>query len=227
MKASVEFFWIGAPKYAPDFVLPRFSEKELVYWETNILWSLKQYESSDKPLMVWDILAMLMAFKHSTMESVESILVKWLSISYVGSHVGLSVEKVLSHISKTFSKISSRQLHLLNIICRRVILSELKADQINSNFHNLEELRCAEEEKLIMWIGLLSSCERELRERLVGCSISAFTSFMCHSASVSIQSVNLLPAGLAQMEQWVVLNHDHVSHQLRVLASEVRKHVER
>lgn len=198
----------------------------MVSWEVNVLWSLKQYEYQDKPLVVWDVVAALLAFKRSAAEYVENILVKWLSLSYVGSPVDLSVEKVLTHVSKILSKVSSRQLHLLNVICRRVVLSEMKPNQINNKLQNLEELDCSEE-KLIMWIKLLLSSERELRERLVCLSFSACTSLMPHSTTASDRSGNWFPVGLAQMERWVALNHDYLQGQLRVLSSEVRKHEKR
>lgn len=230
-KAIVEFFWIGGQQVhvlsdnSSDLdteAIPGSSEKELVDWESNILWSLKQYETQDKPLVVWDIITALLAFRRSKPEYVEHILIKWLSISYVGSDLNPS-ENVLLYASRIFSKVTSRQLHLLNIICRRVILSEMKADEINSKLLNLEGVNDAEEEQLTPWINLLLNSERELRERLVGFTFSSFKSRMSTSATNS-QSRHWFPVGLAQMEQWVELNQDHVQNELRVLASEVRKH---
>lgn len=227
-KAIVEFFWIGGQQVdvlsnnSPDFDTEATPEKELVYWESNFLWSLKQYETQEKPLVVWDIVTAFLAFNHSKSEYVEHVLIKWLSISYVGSHVGLPAEEVLLCVSRSFSKFTSRQLHLLNIICRRIMLSEMKADEINSKLLNLEGVHGAEEEQLSLWINLLLASERELRERLVGFTFSAFISLMPASAANS-PSGNWFPVGLAQMEQWVELNHDHVQDQLKVLASEVGK----
>lgn len=231
-KAAVEFFWIGAQQvnplsdFSPECFIPGFPGNELVCWESNVLWSLKQYENKNKPLVVWDIVAALLAFKCSSAKYVEHVLVKWLSISYVGSQfqMELSAEKILPHVSKNLSKLASRQLHLLNIICRRVKLSELKPEQIKSKEQNLEGLDCTEEEKLTRWIELLLSSERELRERLVGLSFSAFTSLRSYPTTVSSQPGNWFPVGLAQMEQWVSLNLDVVQDQLRVLAIEVGKH---
>lgn len=214
---------------SPDFVIPGFSAKELVDWESNILWSLKQYENQEKALVVWDIVAALLAFKCSAEKYVEYILLKWLSTSHVGSQfqMGLSAEKILPHVSRNLSKHSSRQLHLLNIICRRVILSELKPDQINSKVQNMKGLHCDEEEKLVIWIELLLRSERELRERLIGLSFGAYTALMSHSITISSQSGNWFPVGLAQMEQWVSLNRDLVQDQLSALAIEVGNHKER
>ncbi|KAK9931724.1 hypothetical protein M0R45_018991 [Rubus argutus] len=140
-KAIVKLFWIGGQQVhvlSDNFLdldseaIPGSCEIELVYWESNIVWSLKQYETQDMPLVVWDIITALLAFRHSKPEYVEHLLIKWLSISYVGSDFNPSAENVLLYTSRTFSKVTSRQLRLLNIICRRVKLSEMKVDEINS-----------------------------------------------------------------------------------------------
>ncbi|ESR54468.1 hypothetical protein CICLE_v10018828mg [Citrus x clementina] len=237
-RSAIEFFWIGGqqldvlsntfPKYGHE-ACPDFSEKELSVWESNILWSLQQYEDLHKPLVVWDLIGALLAFKRSIPQYVECTLLKWLSSLYLGSlsslylgsHVGLSMKTVLSHVSKSVSKISSRQLHLINIILRRVILAELKADQINSKLQNLEGIYGSEEEQLTVWMELLLNSEKELHERLVGFSFSAFISLGAYATSTCSQTVYWCPDGIAQMEQWVAHNHEHVRDQLKVLASEV------
>uniref|UniRef100_A0A5B6YNM7 Transcription factor IIIC 90kDa subunit N-terminal domain-containing protein n=2 Tax=Davidia involucrata TaxID=16924 RepID=A0A5B6YNM7_DAVIN len=229
-KAAVEFFWIGGQQLNnsydryPEFEVeayPGFPEKELVYWEHNFLWSLNQYEHLDKPLVVWDVIAALMAFKQSSPKYVEHILNKWL-VSYLGSQLGLSTAKILSHASRFLSNITSRQLHLLNIISRRLVLTKLKADKINSKQQNLEGL-CDAEEELPLWMELLLSSERELRERLVGFSFSVVLSLVSHSLTNYCKFGYWHPVGLAQMEQWVSLNHDHLQDHLKLLASEVGK----
>jgi hypothetical protein len=235
-KAVVEFYWIGGqqldllsnaslPFNVKEF--PGFPEKELTSWESNILWSLKQYEHLDKPLVVWDIIAALLAFKQTASKFVEHIMLKWLSFSFMGSDVDLSAEKVLLHASRSLSKINSCHLHLLNIFCRRVMLSDLKADQINSKLQNLGGLCGAEGEQLTTWMELLFSSERELRERLLGFSFSAFKNLVSHSATTASQPRDWYPDGLAQMEQYVALNLEHVRDELKVLASEVLLHERR
>ncbi|XVF12758.1 hypothetical protein REPUB_Repub08aG0147000 [Reevesia pubescens] len=233
-KAVVEFFWIGGQQ--KDILsytslgfdieaFPGFSEKELVYWESNIMWSLKQYGQWDKPLVVWDIIAALLAFKRYAPDYVDHVLIKWLSISFVDLNVEHSIEKVLPHVCKSFSKAASRQLHLLNIICRRVILSELKADEINSNLLNLgglDKVNFAQDNKVKFWMDLLSNGERELRERLVGFTFSAYRSIASNSATCSPESGYWYPLGVAQMKQWVAHNNCHVRNQLKVLASEIK-----
>ncbi|KAJ9130947.1 hypothetical protein P3X46_033911 [Hevea brasiliensis] len=228
-KAIVEFFWIGGQNLnmlfntSQDFVKESFhgfSQSELLYWESNILWSLKNFESPDKPLVIWDIIASLLAFKQFMPEYVDRILASWLSMSYLGSHMDLSINEVLTHISDNLSKITSRQLHILNIICRCLVLSMLKADEINSKL-NFEEQTSAAGEQQTLWIKLLFRSEKELRERLL---VFSFSSFL---AKNFIETGYWHPVGIAQMEQWVELNRDHVNDQLNVLTSEVQKHKSR
>ncbi|XP_038684999.1 uncharacterized protein LOC119984946 isoform X2 [Tripterygium wilfordii] len=232
MKAAVEFLWIGGqqvdmlPNTSPDFeyeAFPGFPEKELMYWESNFLWSIKQFEDQDRPLVIWDIIAALLAFKQSEPKYVQHLVVRWLLKTFLKSQAGLSVEKILSRVSKCFFKISSRRLHLLNIICRRVMLSELPADQINFDGPRFRE-STDEEGQMTLWMKLLLRNERELRERLVGFSFSVYLSLISHSATNFSQTANWCPSGLAQMEQWVGLTRDHVRDQLKGLASKVGKH---
>ncbi|GMI76518.1 hypothetical protein like AT3G49400 [Hibiscus trionum] len=229
-KAAIEFFWIGGQQ--KDILsntslkfdieaFPGFTEKELVYWESNILWALKQYKHCDKPLVIWDIVAALVAFKRSAPSFVDHVLVKWLSISFVDVHLENSIGKVLQHVCKNLCKASSRQLHLLNIICRRVVLSELKADEINIDLLNLgvDDANCSQDKLLNLWMELLSSSERELRERLVGFSISAYKSLA--SSSSTSEPGYWYPLGIAQMEQWAANNSRRVHKQAKAVATKM------
>ncbi|KAI4338038.1 hypothetical protein L6164_016393 [Bauhinia variegata] len=235
-KAAVEYFWIGGHQAdvlsKTRFLFnteehPRFQEKELDYWDANIIWSLKQYQCLDKPLVLWDIIAALSSFKKYNSEYVEHILMKWLSTAFLGSEssdTDLPVEKVLSRVCSTLSDSPSRLLHILNIICRRVVLADLSADQINqvnSKMQNLEGLFPAIEKKLAKWIEILMSSEREIRERLVGFCFSSFLTNMSYQEAIPSQPGHWRPDGLAQMEQWIALDQDHVRDQLKALASEV------
>ncbi|XWS38052.1 hypothetical protein CRYUN_Cryun19dG0097800 [Craigia yunnanensis] len=166
-------------------------EKELIYLESNILWSLRQYGHWDKPLVFWDIIAALLAFKRSAPHYVDNVLVKWLSESFVDLHVEQSIEK---------------------------------ADEINSNLLSLEgldEANFAQDKQLNLWMELLSSSEREIRQRLVGFSFSAYKSLVSNSATCSSEPGYWYPLGVAQMEQWLVHNNCHVCEQLKVLATEI------
>ncbi|TKY53301.1 hypothetical protein E2542_SST24828 [Spatholobus suberectus] len=231
LKAAIEYFWIGGLQVDVQLKSP-FScyieenssclEKELTYWGTNIIWSLNQYHCQDKPLVLWDIIAALLAFKDNNSKYAEHLLIKWISSSFLQLHMDLPPEKVLSAVYSSLSYIPSRLLHLLNIICRRVMLAELDADQItgiNKKVQKLERLCPGMEKQITKWIEILQSSERELRGRLVGFSFSAFTS-MSNTETAS-QPGCWYPVGLAQMEQWIALDHEHLCDQLKIIASEV------
>ncbi|XAR52153.1 hypothetical protein NMG60_11020076 [Bertholletia excelsa] len=229
-KAAVEFFWIGGqqldrlPNEDSNFDVEKFSgfsEKELIYWTHNILWSLNQYEQVDKPLVIWDIITALLAFKQSTPEYVDHVLAKWL-IPWVGTQLGPSVAKTLSHAPRFLSNMSVRQLHLMNILSRRVVLAELTAEKISYNEKNLEELSDAKEEYITSWLDLLQNSEREIRERLVAFSFSTVSSLISNS-STKFSPRCWHPVGLAQMEQWIALDRNHIQDHLKLLAGEVRK----
>ncbi|KAJ6376173.1 hypothetical protein OIU77_001023 [Salix suchowensis] len=234
-KAVVELLWIGGQQKdilsssSSDFTgeaFLDFSANELNYWESDILWYLTKYENLDNPLVVWDIVAALLAFKQSAPKYMDHILVKWLSVTFLGSYTGLSIGEVLTCIPENFSKITSRKLHLLNIICRRVILSDVKAEEINCKV-NLGGQAVTKAEHLTLWIELLFSSEKELRERLVGFSLATFINRLSDSTTTFSRPGFWYPVGVEQMELWIALNHDCVRDQLKVLASEVRKHERR
>ena len=233
LKAAIEYYWIGGLQVGFQLNCPfpfsteeysSFAEKDLTNWGANIIWSLSQYQCLDKPLVLWDIVAALLAFKDSMSKYVEHLLIKWLSLSFLRCHMDLPTEKVLSDVSSSLSGIPSRLLHLLNIICRRVMLAELDADQItriNSKVQNSEGEGPAMEKQLTKWIEILLSSEEQLRERLVGFSFSAFRTSMSHPGSTPSQAGHWNPVGLEQVEQWIALNQDHVHDQLKFIASEV------
>lgn len=228
----MQFFWIGGEKievmpnsssYFYNGNFPDISKKELLHWEYSMLWSLNQFKNLNKPMVVWDVVAALLAFRQSIPEYVDYIVLKWLSTSYLQCNKELSATKILSHVLRNVSTFSTRQLHLLNIICRRVVLSELLQDQVNNELQNLEGLDDAEDEKDILWKELLSSSERELRQRLIG--LSFFARAKLPSLSTTEYRPGFwYPIGLVEMKQWVRYNHEHLQESVKVTASAGKKH---
>ncbi|KAJ9557556.1 hypothetical protein OSB04_012170 [Centaurea solstitialis] len=220
-KGAVEFFWIGGQKLGsslqidPDEDSPGFPNTDLVNWGRNILWSLNQYKHLDKPLVLWDIVAALSAFKKSEVSYLDQILVKWL-ISNLGFEWGPSLGTVLAHVCRHLSDLTSRQLHLLNVINRNVILRETKLNNVNG------EERGSDGEERKLWSKLLEMREKELRERLIGCSFSA-TLDLSSRLPVEGYYGNWQPVGSAQMRQWVANNDCVVKDYVKLLASEVKK----
>lgn len=212
----------------PDFevdAFPGFPEEELIWWERNMLWSLRHSEYLDNPLVLWDIVGALLAFKQSIPKFVEHVLHKWLT-SYFRSQFDTPTTFLLE-ASKSLSKLSSRQLHHLNIISRHVVLKELNADKNGGQEQELEGLSCAEEEQLKIWMELLSNSERELQERLVSLTFSAILSLLSNSKMDSSKVGCWSPIGSAQMEQWVSRNYKYVKDYLKFLVAEVGKYDKR
>lgn len=96
------------------------------------------------------------------------------------------------------------------------MLSEVKADDINSNEHDRSTCE-NKEEQVMFWMDLLLTSERELRERLVGINFACSSLISPVEANMS-PSGYWHPSGLAQMEQWVGCGQ--VRDQLRLLTSQ-------
>ncbi|KAJ8559683.1 hypothetical protein K7X08_003741 [Anisodus acutangulus] len=227
LKAAVDFLWIGGQQLeisstvCPDFdvkVFPDFSEKELISWENNILWLLNQHEPLDKPLVVWDVVAALVAFKQSIPKYVKHIVLKWLKSS-VGSQFGVSGN--LSEAIKCLSEISSRKLQLLNIISKLVVLKKAETDKVDGQSRVLEVFGGAEDERLD-WTQLHSNSEMELRDRLVSYTFTVFLDVASDSDGKGSKPGYWVPNGTAQMEQWVVIRRKDIKNPLKLLADKVR-----
>ncbi|XP_054788343.1 uncharacterized protein LOC129294181 [Prosopis cineraria] len=233
LRAAIEYFRIGGRQVDVLSRLPfsygaeeyfNLPKKELTNWGSKIICFLGQYHCLDKPLLLWDIIAALLAFKGNDSIYVEQILIKWLSMSFLGSRMDLPAEKVLSKASSELSDISSRPLHLLNIVCRRVMLAELDADQINridNKLLNSGGPAFSKEKQITKWVEILPSSEMELRERLVGFSFSAFLTNLSYAEATSSHPVHWYLFGMALTKRWAELHQDNARDQLEVLVSEV------
>ncbi|XP_041994434.1 uncharacterized protein LOC121744835 [Salvia splendens] len=214
-KSAVEFLWVGGQQLDPSVVtsseiaketFPGFPEKELTWWEMNILGRLNKYENPNRLLNIFDIVAALRAFKQSAPKYVEHILLKCLA-SCLGSKCEIS-RKLLSEAPKLLTMHSSRQLHLINIISREVVLKEFMTENVSGKEHVLEGLSGDKKEEINLWMDLLLSCEKELLLRLVSISISAE------------EFSGVGGDGLPQMKQWLLQN---VKDEYKFLAAEIRE----
>ncbi|XP_019182143.1 PREDICTED: uncharacterized protein LOC109177286 [Ipomoea nil] len=230
-KAAVAFLWIGGqhldtfPDLLPDCNVesfPGFSEQEMISWENNIIWSLRQCEHLEKAVVVWDVIAALSAFNQSVPKYVERVLLKWLA-SIFRSQSGIST--ILSEASRHLPRIASRVLQLLNIITNQVALKKPEADKTISEQCDLRSSNEAEEEQMTLWMQLQSNIEKELRERLVGLSLSVILSLVSNSNENNGHEEFgcWTPIGSAQMEKWVNLNRADVNEHLKLLAEKVGK----
>lgn len=224
-KAAVQFFWTGGQQLEASSEkkldentesLPNISNSDLAYWEFNILWSLKLFENVCRPLVVWDVITALSAFKQSAPNCLQLMLFKWLSSLYLHCYPDLSTKNILLVAPSLLSKIESRKMHLLNIVCRRVVLAEVKADRLNGKQHDVES-----NEQLKPWIQLLLSSETELRVRIVVFTLLMVLSRASCSTKMPSISIHWHPSGVAQMEQWVAIHHGPVQDQLKLLKSKI------
>jgi len=228
-KAAVEFYWTCGQSLAvaPDKHLedgkgacPSLSAGDLVCWESTILRSLKHYDNGDEPLVLWDILMALLSFQKSAPSIVESILFKWVSSWFADYQSGDTVEKMMFHVQSVLSKMSTRRMHLLNVICRRLILGESKLDNCHGEVYNLSGFE-GEERKLDIWKKLLANSERELQERLVSFTFRTVLRRVSCSTAIPATGRSWSPVGVAQMERWVDINSASVNDQLKLLRSKV------
>nr|GEX94596.1 hypothetical protein [Tanacetum cinerariifolium] len=210
LKAAVEFFWIGGQKLqkdqeSDDENFPGFPNMDLVNWGHNILWSLNQYEHLKKPLVVWDIISALSDLKKSEPNYVGQIIPcqscgrrGMIHSHYSMPPINLYSREVIPIVS--VEKVRSFDVNLLNPMYQA---SEAKFNNTNGESNK-------EEPKL--WVQLLEMSEKELRERLIGCSFLA---------TINGCKANWQAVGLAQMRRWVA-NNDCKDY-VKILASEVKK----
>lgn len=228
-KAVIEFLWIGGQQLdltlntLSDFefeAFPGFPETELISWENNLLWSFSKYEHTNKPLVIWDVVAALLAFRQSIPNYADYVLFKWMR-NLFGSEFDVS-PAISSKISELFSNITSTQLHILNVIIRRVFLKQLKAAQVNCKQQDFEGLDGAVEQQNF-WLKLIYDSEKELRERLVCFSFLAILKTGCNLTSEFSKARCWAVVGLGQMVQWVASNPDGLNYHVKLLAEEIGK----
>jgi hypothetical protein len=218
-KAVVEFTWIGGQflgipidqsihTCSPES--PILSPTNL-WWGSNILWSLKKYETGERALVLWDVIAALQGLKKSAPAYLGTLVQKWVSDLFSNHSHCVSVDTISHSRGYMMSKVSSQKLHLLNIICRKVMLRDNEQEPGAENFNATD-----------FWNNLLVSSEKELRERLVSFTFGVVlnrTSRILKGASVEN---SWFPVGVAQMDSWVSMNDGEVCNQLRSLRCRIQ-----
>lgn len=227
-KGAVEFLWIGGQQLDlilsrfPNFdieAFPGFDEKELISWSSNVLWSLNQYHNMDKPLVFWDVLAALSAFKQFVPKFVDYILLKLMGL-FFGSKFDFSV--LSSEIFKLLPSMKLRQLQILNVVVRHVVLKDLGTGHIDSRSQDSQECKDVEGQNTY-WSRLLQHSEREIRERILSMNFSAILKLDSCLAIDFCKFRFWTPVGLNQMMKWVKINADATKDHLIVSAQEVEK----
>jgi hypothetical protein len=142
----VEFTWIGGQflgtaidqsihTCSPE--LPMLSSTNL-WWGSNILWSLKKYETGERALVLWDVIAALQGLKKSAPAYLGSLMHKWVSDLFSDDSQCASVNAPSLLRGDIMCKVSSRKLHLLNIICRKVMPRDNEQEPGAENLRFLE-----------------------------------------------------------------------------------------
>ena len=223
----VEFIWIGGQFVGIPLdrsivalmfanCIPQstiLSSSNILWWGSNILWSLKKYENVEKGLALWDVVAALQGFKKYAPTFLETLMDMWISALFSGDPQCVSINAPSCSRHDKLPSVSLRKLHLLNIICRKVMLSnhaQLGPDAENGN-----------DSKTEFWSTLLTRSERELRERLVGFTFAAVLERTAYSFNGTSTENSWFPVGVAQMDSWVSMNGE-VHNQLKYLRSRIK-----
>ncbi|KAJ3677160.1 hypothetical protein LUZ60_002884 [Juncus effusus] len=205
-KAMVQFFYTGGQ----ILQITKEPSDALLCWESNILFSLKNYENREKTLVISDIIKVLLAFKNSNPTFLNNLCTKWLSTWFPNSQKDILnasnnlLDNILSHIIKRVSNINTRKLNMLNIIIRCVILNNSKN----------------EEKELEIFQKVLVRSEFELRERLVCLTFDRVLKRFngsCFTGTVPYRF------GLGQMVRWVLESNGQVSDSTKKLALNVEQ----
>ncbi|XP_073016551.1 uncharacterized protein [Primulina eburnea] len=128
----------------------------------------------------------------------------------------------LSTAFKILPTLSTRKLHLINVIIRHVVL---KNDEVSEsrNHQDLERFSSAIEEQTNVWKELQLCCENELRRRLVGLYFSAILDLLSDVPTNFCDVGCWRPDEWPQLEHYISLHEKIVEDYLKFLAAKVGK----
>uniref|UniRef100_A0A0D9YDQ7 Uncharacterized protein n=1 Tax=Oryza glumipatula TaxID=40148 RepID=A0A0D9YDQ7_9ORYZ len=219
-KAVVEFIWIGGQflgipldnSVILSLQSAALSETNFLWWGSNIFWSLKKYENCETVLVLWDLIAALQGFKKSAPTFLETLMHKWVSGLFSDDPHCASID-ISSHSIHNMSKVSSRKLHLLNIVCRKVMLSD--QPQYSPGAEKGNDVMAD------LWNNLLVRSERELQERLVAFTFAAVLNRTAYLLKGAPAENSWFPVGVAQMDSWASMNDGEVRDELKFLRTRI------
>ncbi|KAL6840508.1 hypothetical protein ACP4OV_030318 [Aristida adscensionis] len=222
-KAVVEFIWVGGQslgipldKSIHECSLESviLSTSNFLWWGSNILCSLKKYENGERALVLWDVIAALQGFKKSAPEFLKTLMHNWISDLFLDDPRSVYIDAPSHSRHDLMSHISSRKLHLLNIICRKVMLMDHSQYSPGTEKNNSSTID--------LWNNLLESSERELQERLVAFTFAAVLKRMSYSLEGASTENSWFPVGVAQMDAWLSSSDGEAHIQLKVLRSRIK-----
>nr|TKW11867.1 hypothetical protein SEVIR_5G000400v2 [Setaria viridis] len=220
-KAVVEFIWIGGQFVGIpldrriDVSNPQSAilSSSNLWWGSNILWSLKKYENVEKSIVLWDVVTALQGFKKYAPAFLETLMDIWISTLFSDDPQCVSINAPSYSRHDILPSVSLRKLQLLNIICRKVMLSDHAQDGPGAENGN--------DTVTDFWNTLLIRSERELRERLVGFTFAAVLKRTAYLLKGTSTENSWFPVSVAQMDSWVSMN-DEVHNQLSYLRSRIK-----
>ncbi|KAK1666622.1 hypothetical protein QYE76_054781 [Lolium multiflorum] len=223
-KAVVEFIWIGGqflglPLVNGIPICAQQSATNFLWWGSNIFWSLKKYENGETELALWDTIAALQVLKKSTPTFLEALMHKWVLGLFSDDGQCGSISMLYHSRKDMMSKASLRKLHLLNIINRKVMLSNHAQYSPGGENGNKAETD--------FWNNLLVSSETELRARLVAFTFAAVLDRIAYLLKGASNEDRWFPVGIAQMDSWASMNSGEAHNKLNYLRSRIKDFVSR
>ncbi|KAL2608750.1 hypothetical protein R1flu_027323 [Riccia fluitans] len=232
-RAVLQMFWLGN-KFTDvgedvGFVdIPkRMTRDEIMSWKVNIVSALRQLEDPRKPLVLWDVTAVVSLLKEAEGgDVVLKIVSEWLRGWNRGEDAVVAFEDAenpSTHLLNVVSEASCRQLHILNVFYRRVLLLHLKPEVINTCVS--EDESSAETDSSTVtgddkwWRKCIMVVEHELRQRLVHCRL-------CLAIRKDERSEQEEDNGFTNVllnAKWVLENSSSVSPVLRKVATRLRE----
>ncbi|KAL3677042.1 hypothetical protein R1sor_026990 [Riccia sorocarpa] len=229
-RAVLQMFWLGNNRSNVEEdvsffdIRKRLTGDEIMRWKVNILSALAQLEDPSKPLVLWDVTAVVSLLKEAVGgDVVLRILSEWLKGWNRGGDAVAAIgetENPSPHLLKVVSEASCRQLHILNVFCRRVLLVHLKPEDINtcaSEDESSAERGSTVEGDEKLWRKCVYVVEHELRQRLVHCRLSIAT----HTNEDGLEEKDI--TNFLMNTKWAIENSSSISAELRKVATQLRK----
>lgn len=239
IKSVAQVFWIGSQHFAvpPPTHVPcglqdircGIPSSDLAQWYFNVLSALHHFENTSHNLVLWDVMISLNSLKAVAGNGFLNLVVTtWLlELGIVISEVQDGLSLLTKSYQASLLEASSRSLHIVSVIVRRLYLPELNPFIDDRKFSMASELSsCADQTASMsgcpgnVWQRLLLDVEHELRQRIVHLTLSSIASCMQLYTNTSKK---LNSAGVRCMLQWALANTSVVSPQLLVESQKVRQ----
>ncbi|KAG6550067.1 hypothetical protein Mapa_008023 [Marchantia paleacea] len=230
-KAVLQMFWLGSTpteikRNVGSVKGKGMTPNDIARWRVSVVSALQHLEDTKAPLVLWDVMTALSLLRQAVGgEVVVGTLSEWLLSWTRGEDAVCAVEIPESqarNFEKAVSEASCRQLHILNVIYRRILLVHLKPEAINTSTSKYipptqTASTVTKEEKL--WRKCVYLVEHELRQRLIYLRL-------CKAAHEEEELKQVQKDGLSDTlltVNWVLENSSSVLPELSKVATQLRK----